>query len=223
MATRAPLTSGEWYHCYSRGVDKRRVFSDTSDYDRFLALMYVANCTTQIHLSNLREHTYKDVLKNETLDRGSPIVEIGTYCLMPNHVHFIVKQVQDGGIATYMQKIFTGYTMYFNKKNSRTGALFSGTFKSKHVGDDEYFKQAVSYVHLNPLELAVPKWKGVKANLNSIERALQRYKYSSLNDFTVQTESPKILGTEVYSMFDKKPTVRKMIEDSIAYQTHWQG
>ena len=58
-----------------------------------------------------------------------------------------------------MQKLLTAYTMYFNKKNERTGPLFSGMFKATHANEDEYLKYLFSYIHLNPIKLIEPLWK----------------------------------------------------------------
>lgn len=48
-----------------------------------------------------------------------------------------------------MQKVATGYTMYFNKKYERTGVLFQGKYKIKHAEDDRYIKYLFEYIHLN--------------------------------------------------------------------------
>jgi hypothetical protein len=61
-------------------------------------------------------------------------------------------------------KAFDGYSMYFNKKNERTGALFEGRFKAKHADTDEYLKYLFAYIHLNPVKIIDSKWKeeGIK-------------------------------------------------------------
>jgi REP element-mobilizing transposase RayT len=158
------------------------------------------------------------LLGRETLERGAPLVEIGAYALMPNHVHFIVKEVEEGGIASFMQKIFTGYTMYFNTKHERTGALFAGTYKSKHLSTDRYFKHAINYVHMNPIELYEPNWKQGAGSLGAIEEKLRAYKYSSLQDHIgIERAEKKILGTEVFTLFDTPSSLSTMLFDAQAY------
>jgi len=159
MTTRQPLVPGEWYHCYNRGVDKCRVFESRLDYERFLALMYVCNGMKDNSLSDRSDTRLQTILNDAHIDRGNARVDIGAYALMPNHVHFVFRETRQGGIASFMRKLFTGYTMYFNKKYDRTGALFGGAFKSKHVRDDIYLKQVMAYVLLNPVELFEPCWK----------------------------------------------------------------
>ena len=103
---------------------------------------------------------------------------------MPNHFHLLVRELEDGGISKFMQKITTGYTMYFNKRSDRNGALFQGRFKATHVADDRYLRYLISYIHLNPVKLIEPKWKetGI-ANQVHAERYLETYTASSYPDY----------------------------------------
>ncbi len=218
MATRVPIELGEWYHCYNRGVDKRRVFETALDYERFILQMYVANGSQSVHLSNLKNKKLSDVLSDVSLDRGGQIVEIGAYCLLPNHFHILLKEIREGGIALFNQKLITGYTMYFNIKQERTGSLFSGTYKSKHVADDRYLKHLISYIHFNPVELIEPKWKEGHGNIKTIEAFLRDYSYSSLAAFRDQNSiTRKIVGNSVFDLYDKIPTVKEMLKEAQSY------
>jgi len=218
MSERSPFGVDEWYHCYNRGVDKRIVFEDTGDYNRFLLLLYLGNGSTPLRLANLKNHNIRAVLEDGSIEREEPLVEIGAYTLMPNHFHLVLKEILDGGIAMFMQKIFTAYTMYFNKKYERTGALFAGPFKSRHVADDRYLKHLISYQHLNAAELFEPRWEDGFGNLKRIERQLTEYPYSSLPDF-LGHERPerKILGDSTFELYDSIPTLTEIIEDAHAY------
>jgi len=75
---------------------------------------------------------------------------------MPNHYHILASAKADGGLTKFMQKLATGYSMYFNKKYDRTGTLFEGRFKAKHADSDEYLKYLFSYIHLNPVDRTRP-------------------------------------------------------------------
>lgn len=216
MATRSPIAVGEWYHCYGRGVDKRKVFLVKKDYERFLLLMYVGNGTNAIHISNLKDKDFLHALSSSDIERGVPIVEIDAYCLMPNHFHFLIKEIREGGLALFMQKIMTGYTMYFNKKNDRTGSLFSGTYKSKHIVDDRYIKQVVSYIHCNPIELYEPNWKEfTKTSLLRTKQILSAYPYSSFQSFIdMTTPEKKLLGDSIFTLYDTKPSIEEMLKQA---------
>ena len=220
MAERSPFGIDEWYHCYNRGVDKRTVFEDASDYNRFLLLLFIGNSSEPIHIANLKDRNLHAVLEDTSIERGEPLVEIGAYTLIYNHFHLILKEILKGGAALFMQKIFTAYTMYFNKKNERTGALFAGTFKSKHIDDDRYLKQVISYSHLNAAELFDPRWKDGGGNLEKVKQHLVKYPYSSLPDFLGQSRPErKILGDSIFELFETVPTLEEMTEDANAYYT----
>lgn len=180
MSTRiVPLAVNEFYHLYNRGVDKRTIFQDESDQKRFLALLYLCNSSIPISLREiLRGHT--SAFEFET---GEPLVAIGAYCLMPNHFHVLATPLIEGGLTTFMAKLGTAYSMYFNKKYERTGALFQGTFKSQHANSDEYLKYLFSYIHLNPVKLIDAKWReqGSDDAAKSFDFAAS-YPYSSLQD-----------------------------------------
>lgn len=92
-----------------------------------------------------------------------------------------------------MRKLMTGYSMYFNIKNERTGKLFEGPFKSVYVDTDNYFRYVLSYIHLNPVKLVEPDWKekGIK-NKDKVKKFLSSYYYSSYLDYlNLPEESPR--------------------------------
>ncbi|MDO8552368.1 MAG: transposase [bacterium] len=217
MVTRALCAIDEWYHCFNRGTDKRMVFLDEKDYERFLMLLYASNGTNPIWISSKISPVLEDFLKDESIERGEPLVEIGAYALMPNHPHIVLKQIRENGIARFMQKVFTGYTMYFNLKYSRTGALFAGTYKAKHISNDTYLKKVISYVLMNPAELFESEWKKGVANIDTLEKKLLGYRYSSLPDFfgIVRTEN-KII-TDIGGHYDSVPNLNEMLSEAQEY------
>ncbi len=183
----------EYYHLYNRGTDKRIIFQDEHDYKRFIVLLYVCNGTSAI---DLREHfdegrTFVDLFN---FNRGKRIVDIGAYCLMPNHFHLLVREIQEGGISMFMKKIGTAYSMYFNGRNNRSGALFEGKFKAKHADTDEYLKYLFSYIHLNPVKLIDSHWKeNGLIDLEKTKEYLNNYPYSSYHDFFRKIRPEKII------------------------------
>ena len=79
--------------------------------------------------------------------------EILVFTLMPNHFHLLLRQKKTNGITKFMQKVCTGYAMYFNRKNERVGGLYQGRFKAVRVDRQEHFQYLSHYIHTNPLEL----------------------------------------------------------------------
>ncbi|HVM73770.1 MAG TPA: transposase [Candidatus Paceibacterota bacterium] len=219
MGMRHGVALDEWHHCYNRGVDKRTVFQSPTDYERFLIQLFVGNGKRSIHVSNLKCSILEEIY-DLGFDRGEPLVAIGAYALMPNHFHLLLKQKQEDGIARFMQKVTTGYTMYFNKKNERTGALFAGSFKSQHVPNDRYLKHIVSYIHLNPAKLFDPEWKTRKGNSNELENLLARYRYSSFRLFNNQSQEQErdpLLGEDIFDLYEEIPSMHEIIDAALMY------
>ena len=178
MQRPVPLAVDEFYHCYNRGVEKREIFSNQSDYERFINLLYLANSDKAIVFEDINEQNIF------AMERGEPIVAVGAYCLMPNHFHLLLREIKEGGITQFMRKLCTGYSMYFNKKYEHSGVLFQGRFKAKHADSDEYLRHLATYIHLNPLDLIQSGWKknGVRDSKYA-EEFLKKYSYSSLHDY----------------------------------------
>ncbi|HEY4522397.1 MAG TPA: transposase [Candidatus Paceibacterota bacterium] len=212
---RTPFAIDEWFHCYGRGIEKRNTFRDKRDYERFLHLIYLANSERPIHRSNLRNPTLADVT---AIKRGDPLVSIGAFCLMPNHFHLLVKEIREGGVSRFMQKLGTAYTMFFNLKYERTGGLFAKPFRSKHINEDIYFQWALQYVHCNPAELYEPKWKeGTVRNISSLESKLLSYPYGSFGAF-VNEESPlrPLIDGAVFVVETQLP-IKKMLREAQSF------
>jgi REP element-mobilizing transposase RayT len=174
MNRKISFSEGEYYHIYCRGVEKRNIFLDNKDRERFQALLYLCNGTKPVVYRLVQGSTLYET------DVGEKIVAIVAYTLMPNHIHILVKEISENGITEFMQKINTAYSMYFNKKNERVGPLFQGTFGARHITRDEHLKYLLAYIHLNIVKLIEPKWK--ETGIINFERAkkyLDKYHFSS--------------------------------------------
>ncbi len=141
---RIALIPGEYYHIYNRGVDKRTIFQDKNDLA--LILSYLKKFNTIESFGGLRKLRFKG---RGSTSHSDGLVEIIAFCLNPNHFHMILKPLVEGGIEKFMQKIATGYTMYFNEKYERSGSLFEGRYKAKHINSNEYLLYLGAYVNLN--------------------------------------------------------------------------
>ncbi len=182
------------YHIYNRGVDKRNIFTDDRDRIRFIRnLLEFNDQNPALH------HYYKSNFP-EVQPREKPrekIVEILAYCLMPNHYHLFVRQVTDDGAALFMQKLGTGYTMYFNQRYERNGALFQGRFKSIFVEHDVHFRYLPHYIHLNPLDLTMPSWRNNRIHKDKAMKDIQNFQWSSIHDYLGQSKFPGIVSTDL--------------------------
>jgi putative transposase len=214
MTRRITISPDEYYHVYNRGVDKRLIFIDGRDYERFLCLLYLSNSAKNFEISkdpNI-EWSFEKVLET---DRGEEIVSIGAWCLMPNHFHILIKEKVDGGISKFMAKFSTGYTMFFNKKNHRSGSLFQGRFKVRHINSDRYLKYIYSYIHLNPISILDNGWKKKKIqNILEAKKIVREFNYSSYKDYigTGRLESVIINKDEFPKYFESIQDFKKMMD-----------
>ena len=114
---------------------------------------------------------------------------------MPNHFHLMVRQLQEGGIVKLMQKIGTGYVMYFNQKYERVGGLFQGRFKAKLLEREAHFLYLPYYIHFNPLDLYAPSWRdGLLKNSQKAMDFLDSYRWSSHLDYLGRKNFPSIIS-----------------------------
>lgn len=196
MARMFRFAEGEFYHIYNRGVEKRDIFLDKTDYDRFISLLYVCNSNRPVHLQ-IQGRTLNEII---SVERGEPLLSVVAYCLMPNHFHLLIREIREAGCSSFIQKLSTGYTMYFNKKHERSGALFQGKFKATHASEDNYLKYLLSYIHLNPVKLLQSDWKetGIR-DLSKTTDYLDSFTYSSYLCYkNVHRPENNIIDKETY-------------------------
>lgn len=199
------LVNGCFYHIYNRGVEKRQIFIDDADYQRFVS--YLNDFNTSSRMVNMwhKRKAYRGCTSIRS-DMAEKLIDIICFILIPNHFHFIIRQLVDNGISKFMQKIETGYAMYFNKRYERTGRLFEGHFKPKLIGTDEYMMCLSAYIHLNCLDLIEHGWKkeGIK-DWNRTNKFLESYKWSSYLDYIDKYNFPNVINKGPVMEYFKTP------------------
>ena len=102
---------GAIYHVTLRGVERRRLFDDEDDRERFMDRLgvYAEECRIRLYM----------------------------FCLMTNHVHLLL-ETPEANLSVFMQKLQTAYTIYYNLRHDRTGHLVQGRFGAKLVEGNEY-------------------------------------------------------------------------------------
>jgi len=134
-----------YYHVFNRGVDKKIIFHDKEDLKYFLDRINDFNNNSPV--GGVMRQRLK---KNKKL-RGpaSQLVEIVAYCVLPNHFHLLLRQANEDGVTKFMQRLCTGYVMYYNKKYERSGTLFQGRFKAVELDGEGSLQILSVYVNLN--------------------------------------------------------------------------
>jgi putative transposase len=184
-----PLLPNEMYHIYNHANGSENLFVKNENFNYFLK-------------------RYAEYI--------NPIAETFAYCLMPNHIHFMVKIANIEGLQlAYQQKmkkkdaenicpplkqedlpkfisrefgsLFSAYSQAFNKQQKRMGSLFMPNFKRKIVDSDSYYTSLIHYIHANPVHHGFVK--------NAYE-----WEYSSLHSFISQ-KSTQLKREEAINWF----------------------
>ena len=188
----------QYYHLYNRGVDKQEVFFTDDEYKLFQKLLFFRNDPTgSVKSSRLANRKLNDAKRDTTL------IDICAYALLPNHFHLLVRETVEGGISRFMSKLQTSYAKYMNTKYERSGPLMCRPYRAKHVTDDAYMRWLISYIHLNPLELAEPNWKekGI-GDPAAASVFIRTYPYSSYQDyFVADRDETRIINKEALPFF----------------------
>ena len=125
------------YHIMLRGINHQDIFEERSDYWKFLKLLRL-----QTHPEDKQGHPLP------------PHCIVYAYCLMTNHVHLLLREV-DEGLMLPIKRISIAYAQYFNLKYERSGHLFQDRFKSEPVNDMGYFVTLLRYIHQNPIAAGI--------------------------------------------------------------------
>lgn len=186
-----PLVTGQVYHVYNRGINRQPVFINKREYDRALdAIKFYRFIKPQTSLSKflkLEGSKQNDFL--DSLKQSKELVRILGFCIMPNHFHFLLKQLEDKGISKFLSNFQNSYTKYFNMRHKRDGSLFLDQFKAVRIQTDEQLVHVSRYIHLNPYtgylikslkDLSKYCWSSYPEYLNSNDQFIDIY---SILDF----------------------------------------
>lgn len=119
------IEDGGYYHILTRGNDRKRIFRCGQDFLYFIRLA------------------------GETRERHQ--LFIYHYCLMNNHMHFLVKALDSKALPKFFQILFQRYASYFRKRYHHTGYLFQNRYKSYHIDKESYLLECARYIERNPL------------------------------------------------------------------------
>jgi putative transposase len=114
---------GECYHVLNRANRKARIFHSPTDYDAFIRL-----------IARAQEHVE---------------VEILAVCLMPNHVHFVIRSSKKDDVSRWMKWLLGTHGIRYNKKYRNSGHVWQGRFKAMHVQTDHHLMNVMRYVERN--------------------------------------------------------------------------
>ena len=165
------LLSKSYYHIMTRGNNRNKIFRCDEDYKKYLSLLAF----------------YKEELP----------FDLYHYCLMPSHVHMLIRTRSADSFSVFMKKINLSYFHYYKHKLDWVGHFWQGRFKSQPIGKDDYFIQCGKYIELNP----------VRANLVNNPKL---YKYSSYNYYAYGKSDSLLTDDIFYSSLENTNRSRQL-------------
>lgn len=211
MRRKIVLATEEVYHIFNRSIADFKIFNNDEEFIRMkYALAYFQLRTLPSKFSQFLE---QDIVEREGFESHfystsqgiDKIVQIIAYCIMPTHIHLILKQIVENGISIFMGNLLNSYSRYFNTKHKRKGPLWEGKFKNVLVKSDEQLLHLSRYIHLNPVTAFLVD-------------APVRWPFSSYQEYLSQTDNSKRICNYQGIIRIEMPTYKKFVEDRIAYQ-----
>jgi len=119
---------GAFYHVTSRGNERKAIFRNDRDRQKFLSYLESAH------------------------ERYGAVIHV--YCLLENHYHLLLETPR-GNISQVLHHLNGAYTTYYNVKRRRSGHLFQGRYRALLVEMESYCQELSRYIHLNPVRAAL--------------------------------------------------------------------
>ncbi len=193
---RPQLVNGEIYHLVLRAIEGFKLFRNQKDYFRMVDDLFEFNDDGPTSSSYRHGKIPRTLLG---MGGRRLLIEVLAFCLMPNHLHLLVRQLKQGGISKFMRKIGAGYGGYYNKKYQRRGRLFDGRYRIVHVKTDNQLKIVFVYIHTNPVAILIHNWKEKGISAREFQKALkflENYRWSSYPDYLGKKNFPSLTSRE---------------------------
>ncbi len=210
--------NGEIYHITIRRIGNELLFGDINDYYRGIFSIYEFNNINPVSIDRRRqervafkkfEQSVRGLPSSDFIegrpqilefDKRDKLVEVLAFCLMPNHIHLLLRQIKSNGISKFMQKCGSGYAVYFKEKYKIKfkGHFFQDRFNAVHIENDQQLQVVFIYIHTNPISLIEPDWKekGIINFKKVIEFLENEYRWSSYFDYLDKKNFPSIIEVE---------------------------
>lgn len=204
---RVILASDEYYHVYNRSIGKEDILVNKHDQTRFYNLVQYYRfhvLDSYSHISRLPFETQNTLLAVHYSQL--PLIKILAYAVMPNHYHFIVQQLVEGGIKSFISNLQNSYAKYYNVKHERHGGLFCNSFKAKHIETQDELLHIIRYAEINAITGFLIDFK----DLENYPHSSYSKRYKGIETF--------IDNEFIYETFKDKVSYKSFIENQVDYQ-----
>jgi putative transposase len=148
------IVGGYCYHVLNRSNGRKQIFHDNNDYASFVDL-----------IAHAQERIPVDVL---------------AACLMPNHVHLLLRPRAGQDLARWAHWVFTSHVRRHHRKYDSDGRIWQGRFKASVIQQDRHLITVLRYVERNAL------------SANLVARA-EAWRWGSLN-WRLRSDPPVCLS-----------------------------
>lgn len=198
-----PYGVGSFVHVIHRGTRGAHIVRDNEDRNRFLLMLAHFNDKYQ------PENLFRDINdpslslfeRPDVWPEQEKLVNIIAFCLLDNHLHLLLEEIQEGGISKFMQRLGTSMSYRFNLKYKESGSIFQGSFRSRTIDNNNYLQYVIAYIQLKN---ALDMYEGKIPPESDFENAYAwacSYPYSSLGDHVGGFERPIVEKDFLSSIF----------------------
>jgi len=201
------MENGDIHHVYIKSISNYVIFRENADYERMrsaLQFFLEKRCMTFSKYMLYSESNYKlpeGVIKNK--EGGT--VDIIAYCIMPTHLHLILRQKQENSISRYMNRILISYTKHFNSKHRRKGPLWESRFKKILLEEEEDILYMIRYLHLNPV-------------LSFLVDKPEKWEYSSYSEYNNTKQRKKEIICDISCLKINQKEYKKITDNNGCFQ-----
>ncbi len=206
------LVNNEFYHIYNQTVGDEIIFAKKHNFNRAISLINFYRFKPQISYSRFKDFPFekqKEIFS--VISSTPPLVEIYAFCFMPNHYHFLLRQISNDGIDSFISNFQNSFSKYYNKKQERRGALFCHSYKRVRIETEEQFIHLSRYIHLNP----------VTAYLIKLEE-LEAYSYTSFSHYMGKKFFNFLSEEWISNYFKTADRYKKFVYNQADYQQRLQ-
>jgi putative transposase len=172
-----------YYHIYARGANKQNIFLDDSDFTYFLSLLKRYLSQEEVRIG-----------RGRVFPKLSNDINLLAYCLMQNHFHLLVYQINQKAMTRLMRGIMSSYSLYFNRKHHRVGHLFESSYRASRVSTEPYLLHISRYIHLNPTD-----WR--------------RYPHSSLSSYIGNVQRDWVQTDRILDLYTSTSEYETFLQD----------
>jgi putative transposase len=150
MLRKEKFLPGIIFHVYNKSIAGYKIFYYSDNITRFLQILHYYN-VSQVNKRFSYFIRTKSLNKlNLLYPKKDSIIKFLSYCIMPDHYHFLIKIQKNDCFSQYINNVENSYSRFFNIKCNRKGPLWQSTFKAVEVKTQEQLLHTTRYIHLNP-------------------------------------------------------------------------